>query len=258
MSLSRLRSMRDRRNKKDKVSLYNRFTVLHIGNFILNHNIPSPILFVSMHFSAQIANMSLLPWVQPRPFSGDLYGNGEKLKKPTSSGSASVKLTAPVVKADDSNVVVHLLWDTQSLLASAWGMHSSLPPFFSPQVPKIASELRRVGLVVPDETIKRVLHGRYADGNPDKALDLLVMIEDSNDGIVARIKPDAETKLVGAENHGGTTCYLDTLFFAMFAKIDAFEVVLESFCLHPSNMKVSYWLSFMRNSLTIGYSIQHI
>lgn len=175
--------------------------------------------------------MPLLPCAQPRLFSGDLYGNDEKLKKPTSSGSASAKPTTSVIKADDSNVVVHLLWNTQSLLASAWGMYSSLPPFFSPQVPKIVSELRRVGLVVPEETIKRVLRGRYADGDPDKALDLLVMIEDSNDGIVARVKLDAETKLVGAENHGGTTCYLDTLFFAMFAKIDAFEVVLESFLL---------------------------
>lgn len=202
--------------------------------------------------------MPPLPLAQPRPFSGDLYGNDEKIKKPTSSGSASAKLTASVIKADDSNVVAHLLWNTQSLLASAWGMHSSLPPFFSPQVSKIASELLRVGLAVPEETIKRVLRGRYADGDPGKALDLLVMIEDSNDGIVARVKSDAETKLVGAENHGGTTCYLDTLFFAMFAKIDAFEVVLESFCLHPSNVKVSYWLSFMRNSLTTGYLIQHI
>lgn len=175
--------------------------------------------------------MSPLPWAQPRLFSGDLYGNDENTKKPTSSGSASSKLTASVIKTDDSNVVVHLLWNTQSLLASAWGMHSSLPPFFSPQVPKIACELRKVGLEVSEETIKRVLRGRYAGGNPDKALDLLVMIEDSNDGIVARIKPDSETKLAGAENHGGTTCYLDTLFFAMFAKIDAFEVVPESFLL---------------------------
>lgn len=164
------------------------------------------------------------------------------------------------MKADDSNVVVHLLWDTQSLLAAAWGMHSSLPPFFSPQVLKIVSELRKVGLVVSEETIKRVLHGRYADGDPDKALDLLVMIEDSNDGIVARVKPEAETKLVGAENYRGTTCYLDTLFFAMFAKIDAFEVVLKSlfayipryegFVLAELRAKPTYYRLFYTTHLT--------
>lgn len=100
--------------------------------------------------------------------------------------------------------------------------------FFSPQVPKITTELQKVGITVAEETIRRVLRGRYANGDPDKALDLLVMIEDSNDGIVARVKPEEETKLLGAENHGGVTCYLDTLLFAMFARLDAFEVVLKS------------------------------
>lgn len=72
-----------------------------------------------------------------------------------------------------------------------------------------------------------MLRGKYANGDPDKALEMLVMIEDSKDGIVAKIRPD-DVKLLGAENHGGVTCYLDTLLFAMFARLDAFEVVPKS------------------------------
>lgn len=211
-----------------------------LGISILDNDIPFPlsspfVFFPLLLVSVQTANMPPLPWIQPRPFSGELYGNDEKPRKSTSSGSASASVKAiesSSLKTDDSNVVVHLLWNTQSLLASAWGMHSGLPPFFSPQVPKIANELQKVGIQVTEETIKRVLRGRYANGDPDKALDLLVMIEDSNDGIVARVKPEEETKLLGAENHGGVTCYLDTLLFAMFARLDAFEVVLKSSCLH--------------------------
>ena len=90
------------------------------------------------------------------------------------------------------------------------------------QVTKVANELAKVGIKVEDKTVQRVLRGRYANGNVDKALQLLVMIEDSNDGIVSRVRNDV--KMLGAENNGGVTCYLDTLLFAMFARLDAFEV----------------------------------
>jgi len=90
------------------------------------------------------------------------------------------------------------------------------------QVTKVANELAKAGIKVEDKTVQRVLRGRYANGNVDKALQLLVMIEDSNDGIVSRVRNDV--KMLGAENNGGVTCYLDTLLFAMFARLDAFEV----------------------------------
>lgn len=50
------------------------------------------------------------------------------------------------------------------------------------------------------------------------------MLEDTYEGIV---KPyQADTRLVGAVNKEGITCYLDTLLFAMFAKLDSFEAML--------------------------------
>ncbi|CUS10937.1 unnamed protein product [Tuber aestivum] len=150
---------------------------------------------------------------KPRLFSGDLYGGEEKPRK-------------SLCKSDDSagtNVVVEMFWNYQSILAAAWGIHSSLPGV-SVQVTKIANELAKAGIKVEDKTVQRVLRGRYANGNADKALQLLVMIEDSNDGIVSRVRSDV--KMLGAENNGGVTCYLDTLLFAMFARLDAFEAML--------------------------------
>ncbi|PWW78154.1 cysteine proteinase [Tuber magnatum] len=157
--------------------------------------------------------MPIPPWIQPRLFSGDLYGGEEKPRKSLS-------------KSDDStstNVVVEMFWNYQGILAAAWGIHSSLPGV-SMQVTKIANELAKAGIRVEDKTVQRVLRGRYANGDVDKALQLLVMIEDSNDGIVSRVRSDV--KMLGAENHEGVTCYLDTLLFAMFARLDAFEAVL--------------------------------
>jgi hypothetical protein len=53
---------------------------------------------------------------------------------------------------------------------------------------------------------------------------MLMMLEDTYEGI---IKPyHADTRLVGAVNRDGITCYLDTLLFAMFAKLDSFEAML--------------------------------
>jgi len=151
------------------------------------------------------------PWIQPRLFSGDLYGGEEKPRKSLSKSDESTS----------TNVVVEMFWNCQNILATAWGIHSSLPGV-SMQVTKVANELAKAGIKVEDKTVQRVLRGRYANGNVDKALQLLVMIEDSNDGIVSRVRNDV--KMLGAENNGGVTCYLDTLLFAMFARLDAFEV----------------------------------
>jgi hypothetical protein len=58
----------------------------------------------------------------------------------------------------------------------------------------------------------------------EKAFDLLMVIEDSIEGILQDYNPDV--KLVGAVNRQGVTCYLDALLFAMFARLDFFEAIL--------------------------------
>lgn len=53
---------------------------------------------------------------------------------------------------------------------------------------------------------------------------LLLLFEDTYEGLVKTYDPS--TKLLGAENRNGVTCYLDALLFAMFARLDSFEAML--------------------------------
>jgi hypothetical protein len=51
-----------------------------------------------------------------------------------------------------------------------------------------------------------------------------LILEDSIEGILREYKP--EVTMLGAENRQAVTCYLDSLLFAMFAKLDSFEAIL--------------------------------
>jgi len=62
---------------------------------------------------------------------------------------------------------------------------------------------------------------------------LLILLDESTCGIVKDI--NRTTRLLGAENNGKVTCYLDSLLFALFARLDSFEVCR---------------LTFLRDSLT--------
>lgn len=168
--------------------------------------------------------MSSFPWhQQPRRFSGELYGAAEdRSRKSLSLGSA--RAAAESSARDDANVFLQLLLNAQGLLASAWGMHSGLQPIFVSQVPRIQRELSKLGIAVPDEKVLEVLRGRCASSDPDKALQVLIAIEDSKDGVVYDISTDVRM-LGGAENNGGVTCFIDSLLFAMFGNMKAFEVV---------------------------------
>ena len=50
---------------------------------------------------------------------------------------------------------------------------------------------------------------------------LLVLHDEASCGIVKEIN---KVRLLGAENNGKVTCYLDSLLFALFARLDSFEV----------------------------------
>jgi hypothetical protein len=58
----------------------------------------------------------------------------------------------------------------------------------------------------------------------DAAYDLLVLV---NESIQGEIKDyDANVHMLGAVNRESVTCYLDSLLFAMFARMDSFEAIL--------------------------------
>ncbi|KAK0774352.1 hypothetical protein LTR59_008730 [Friedmanniomyces endolithicus] len=65
---------------------------------------------------------------------------------------------------------------------------------------------------------------RKSHGDSDAAYRLLLLLQNTYQGIVEPYHPD--TKLLGAINREGVTCYLDALLFAMFARLDSFEAML--------------------------------
>lgn len=60
----------------------------------------------------------------------------------------------------------------------------------------------------------------------NKAIDILVLQKASLSGEILSYNPAVH--MLGAENRGNVTCYLDALLFAMFAKLDAFECMLKA------------------------------
>lgn len=77
---------------------------------------------------------------------------------------------------------------------------------------------------VPESRIQYALRSRSAQGDVGEATRLLLLYEDSIAGVLHRY--DSSVKMLGAENREKSTCWLDSLLFAMFAKTDVFEAVL--------------------------------
>src|SRR4051794_31570157 len=93
----------------------------------------------------------------------------------------------------------------------------------SKQVKALVQRIKQLGITALEEGhISYALQATH--GDTEKAFSLLLLLEDSIEGIIRTYTPN--TKLLGAENRGGVTCYLDALLFAMFARLDCFEAIL--------------------------------
>lgn len=93
------------------------------------------------------------------------------------------------------------------------------------KVQDIEQALVQLGIQnVPQQRIEYVLRAKSAHGDVKEALKLLMLYEDSVAGILRPFDPSI--RMAGAENREKTTCFLDSLLFAMFAKSDVFEAIL--------------------------------
>jgi hypothetical protein len=77
-----------------------------------------------------------------------------------------------------------------------------------------------------DDHIRYALNLKYSSMDVDKAIQVLVLQQASLSGEI--VSYDPAVRMLGAENRGNVTCYLDALLFAMFAKLDAFECMLKA------------------------------
>lgn len=91
---------------------------------------------------------------------------------------------------------------------------------------------------------------QHTQGDVEKAFEFLLLIEDSIEGIIKGYSPS--TKLLGAENREGVTCYLDALLFAMFARLDCFEGILYKRFNDEARGKLSVLLRLWVNMLRSG------
>ncbi|KAJ5134608.1 hypothetical protein N7526_005973 [Penicillium atrosanguineum] len=128
------------------------------------------------------------------------------------------------------------------------------------KVKDVENRIKRLGITTLEER-----HFSYAlhstKGDVDTAISLLLLLEDSIEGIIRSYTPN--TKLLGAVNRQGVTCYLDALLFAMFAHLDSFEAILyKSFNDEPRRKLVillRFWVNLLRAGKLITTDItKHI
>ena len=90
----------------------------------------------------------------------------------------------------------------------------------------------------------------YAKGDKDKAYELLSLVADSERGILHPYR--SNVKLLGAINREAVSCYLDSLLFAMFARLGSFESMLSQNFEQESQRRLTTLLRLWVNLLRAG------
>ncbi|KAK0636263.1 ubiquitin carboxyl-terminal hydrolase-domain-containing protein [Bombardia bombarda] len=114
---------------------------------------------------------------------------------------------------------------------------------------------------ISEEIVRYALNSKFASGDPDKATDILKLQQQAWSGIIQPYNPNVP--MVGAENRGAVTCYLDALLFAMFAKMGAFECMLKNDLKDEEQNKLAallrLWVNMLRSGKLIHTDMtQHI
>ncbi|GAB0137133.1 hypothetical protein EsDP_00005414 [Epichloe bromicola] len=130
---------------------------------------------------------------------------------------------------------------------------------FEPDQVKIEQVQRRLEKAdVPNSTvdyIKDIMLSNIGNGDVDKTVDFIILEQKAASGVI--VPYDASVHMLGAENRGNVTCYLDSLLFAMFSKLDAFECMLKSdFPADDSRTKFATLLRIWVNLLRSGNLIR--
>lgn len=84
-----------------------------------------------------------------------------------------------------------------------------------------------------------------------------MLLEETYEGIVRPFDPNA--RLLGAENRESVTCFLDSLLFGMFARLDGFEAMLYESFEDPKRRKLAgllrLWVNLLRSGRLITTDI---
>ncbi|PNS18526.1 hypothetical protein CAC42_5065 [Sphaceloma murrayae] len=119
------------------------------------------------------------------------------------------------------------------------------------KVKAIQAKLQQYGITkITTTNIEYALRLASCDGSADEALRLCLLLEDTYEGLLKAYNPS--TKLLGAVNREGVTCYLDALLFAMFARLDGFEAMLYNSLEDAPRKKLAGLLRLWVNLLRTG------
>ncbi|OPB40137.1 hypothetical protein A0O28_0002160 [Trichoderma guizhouense] len=98
------------------------------------------------------------------------------------------------------------------------------------EVAKIDDILHRLDelhiMNITEEHVRDILGTKFVGGDLERAVQFIDIEQKSSSGII--IPYDPSVQMVGAENRSAVTCYIDSLLFAMFSKLDAFECMLKT------------------------------
>jgi hypothetical protein len=108
-----------------------------------------------------------------------------------------------------------------------------------------------------DSHIEYALRSVVTGGDVDKAVDFILLFRDTISG---EIKPiDPTIKMLGAVNREMVTCYIDSLLFAMFARLDSFESILSvEFPDNNTNTLanvIRFWVNMLRTGRLVTTDI---
>lgn len=107
---------------------------------------------------------------------------------------------------------------------------------------------------IGDQQLQYGLFSRHADGDVDKAVELVKLFQESVEGVVKKCDPTVEMQ--GAVNNQSVTCWLDSLLFAMFARLPSFEPILYTIYDDEPRRRLSTLLRLWVNMLRTGILIQ--
>lgn len=124
------------------------------------------------------------------------------------------------------------------------------------KIKTLVQRMQAAGVRNLGEAQAQYAHSKYPN-DLDKAFDLLILANDSFDGILRDIDPNVT--MLGAINRNMVTCYLDALLFAMFARLDSFEAMLfDNFSDEPRKKLAAIlrlWVNLLRSGELISVDL---
>ncbi|KAH8177445.1 ubiquitin carboxyl-terminal hydrolase domain-containing protein [Sarocladium implicatum] len=124
------------------------------------------------------------------------------------------------------------------------------------QIDQVQQRLKELNIVdVSDEHIRDILATNLASGNPLRAAEFIDMEDKASSSILVNYDPSIH--LLGAVNRNAVTCYLDSLLFSMFLRLDSFECMLKNdFPADDPKQKLVHLLRVWVNMLRSGKLIE--